>query len=599
MDFSGFVDYVVTLNTSTALEGLSVSLVLPMAPKNAQFSLGLGRKGGLLSNWFNKTNQEKNATTEWKWDGVNGNNALWLGSAQAGLRVFPKGESDEWQAAVPFDSKSTPPTPEEWSNSGTGGILVSRGGSVTVYTGKRNVPAGESLVFRFSLLITPTRPLNLTKHFRERHYQSAGPVNYTTIAAGGATIVNVHQGNVLNPWINYPYATNTLMAQASKACHAAGMRFKIYNTMRELSYKAKEMWAMRSLNETYVNGPEPQADGVGSPWLQEHLQGDYQVAWSNAMEQPIDQGSDMWWSQQEDHAVKVKALSRWNNYYVQGNLQMQKDFNFDGVYLDEIAYDRITMLRTKAVLGEKGLIDHHCDIGAFCTSCAANYMELYPFIDSLWYGEGFNYEEATPDYWLAEISGLMLGLPSEMLRYKGMTPMHFRGLAHASTNRWQHSYTSWAASPDCPEEFAVSPSCDPFDPRDVWALQSAFGIVDSQMIGWWAELEEEAHSQLPAASNVEAVKVTTYVRKGKSALIVLANFGSQPTSVTLTFNWTLLGLDASTATLSVPKLRVPVQLGQNSISMFDPIKVPALTHGAIDSVEGVILLLEKKGPSTA
>ena len=50
------------------------------------------------------------------------------------------------------------------------------------------------------------------------------------------------------------------------------------------------------------------------------------------------------------------------------------------------------MLRTKAVLGEKGLIDHRCDIGAFTTSCAANYMELYPFIDSLWYGEGFNYE---------------------------------------------------------------------------------------------------------------------------------------------------------------------------------------------------------------
>jgi len=31
----------------------------------------------------------------------------------------------------------------------------------------------------------------------------------------------------------------------------------------------------------------------------------------------------------------VKAMSRWNNYYVQGNLQMQKDFQLDGIYLGE------------------------------------------------------------------------------------------------------------------------------------------------------------------------------------------------------------------------------------------------------------------------
>ena len=34
-----------------------------------------------------------------------------------------------------------------------------------------------------------------------------------------------------------------------------------------------------------------------------------------------------------------------------------------GVYLDEIAYDRVTIMRTKAVLGDTKLIDHHCDIG--------------------------------------------------------------------------------------------------------------------------------------------------------------------------------------------------------------------------------------------
>ena len=113
------------------------------------------------------------------------------------------------------------------------------------------------------------------------------------------------------------------------------MKFKIYNTMRELSYKAKELWAMRSLEESFVSGPTP---GGGAPWLQEHLVGNYVPAWSNAMEQPVDQMSDIFWSEQEDHAIMVKAMSRWNNYYVQGNLQMQRDFGLDGIYLDEIAY---------------------------------------------------------------------------------------------------------------------------------------------------------------------------------------------------------------------------------------------------------------------
>ena len=50
----------------------------------------------------------------------------------------------------------------------------------------------------------------------------------------------------------------------------------------------------------------------------------------------------------------------------------------------------MTIMRTKSVLGDSKLIDHHCDIGDMGgNSCAANYMEMYPFIDTLWYGEGF------------------------------------------------------------------------------------------------------------------------------------------------------------------------------------------------------------------
>ena len=100
---------------------------------------------------------------------------------------------------------------------------------------------------------------------------------------------------------------------------------------------------MRSFKETYVSCGVPQGGGsmtcadpnpVGSDWLQEHLVGDFVAAWSNPMAQPFDTPADLWWSSEQDAAVKVKALSRWNNYYVAGTRQMMRDFNFDGIYLD-------------------------------------------------------------------------------------------------------------------------------------------------------------------------------------------------------------------------------------------------------------------------
>jgi hypothetical protein len=87
---------------------------------------------------------------------------------------------------------------------------------------------------------------------------------------------------VVNPWINYPYATNQLMKDAADSCHAFGMKFKIYNTMRELSNRCRELWAMRAFQETYVKGPDPNPDA--SDWLQEHLGGDFEKAWSNPMQ---------------------------------------------------------------------------------------------------------------------------------------------------------------------------------------------------------------------------------------------------------------------------------------------------------------------------
>ena len=111
----------------------------------------------------------------------------------------------------------------------------------------------------------------------------------------GATVVNLHQGNDFNPWINYPYITERALRDVIDRAHQQGLKLKLYNTMRELSNRAREIWAMRAWNETYLTGP----GGNGASWLREHLVDNYSPAWSN----PIPNG-DL------DAAIKTTGLSR-------------------------------------------------------------------------------------------------------------------------------------------------------------------------------------------------------------------------------------------------------------------------------------------------
>jgi len=522
----------------------------------------------------------ENLVYDWKWDGVNGNNAVWVGTSAAGLRLFPKGADDLWQAAVPFDSKQSPVPPAEWNNDQKGGIMLFRNGTIIAYTGPSEV-ADRTL--RFSLMATPVRPLNLPKHYKERYAQLGGAANYSFLAEQGATVVNMHQGNPINPWINYPYNTNMLMRRAADACHAVGMRFKIYNTMRELSNRCREIWAMLAFNETYVcsSGAELTDVGRGADWLQEHVQYGYETAWSNPVENGYPGSGEksvrvVEWSDhplEQDSAIKVRALSRWNNYYIEGLRQMIADFGFDGLYLDEIAYDRITMFRAKKVLGAGRLVDHHSDQNGFTPSPTMNYLELFPFIDSLWYGEGFNYEAASPAFWLTEMSGLPHGLLSDMLRYEGMTPQHFKGMLFASANRWQ-----------CGLDGPVG-SC-PFDPRDVWKLWDDFGIEQATMWGWWLD-RERGNGTLPITLSSDKVKVTSFVRRGLATLLAIGSWLRHDANVTLMIDWVKVGLEAGACVLDAPRL-VPMQPTAKRLAVSDPLLVPA--------GQGLLLVLRRARP---
>ena len=114
-------------------------------------------------------------------------------------------------------------------------------------------------------------------------------------------------------------------------------------------------------------------------------------------------------------------------------------------------------------------------------------MELFPYIDSLWFGEGFNYNE-TPDYWLVEISGIPYGLFGEMLQ-DGGNP--WRGMIYGMTDR-----LGWGGNP-----------------QPIWKVWDNFGIQDARMIGYW-------DPACPVKTGRKDVLATAYVKQGKTLVAV-------------------------------------------------------------------------------
>ena len=65
------------------------------------------------------------------------------------------------------------------------------------------------------------------------------------VASAPKPWIVLHQGNQLNPYINYPFLTVDALRKYVAEAHAAGARVKLYYTVRELSASAAEFWAPR------------------------------------------------------------------------------------------------------------------------------------------------------------------------------------------------------------------------------------------------------------------------------------------------------------------------------------------------------------------
>jgi hypothetical protein len=509
MEFDGFVDYKVAVTARNDIAVSDIRLEVPWSQESAKYMMGLGFQGGLRPETF-----------DWAWDQKKNQDALWIGTVNAGMQVELRAENYSRPLNTNFYLSKPLNMPPSWWNEGQGKVSVGANGPgaggpkaravvMTASSGERHLRAGETLHFDFTLLITPFKPLDPAAHFGERYYHAFKPLD--EVAATGANVINVHHANAINPYINYPFLRVPEMKAYIDDAHKRGFKVKIYDTVRELSNRAPELFALRSLgHEIFSPGP-----GGGTSWLQEHLGSDYIAAW--------------FVPELKDAAVINSGMSRWHNYYIEGLDWLARNVGIDGLYLDDVAFDRTTMKRVRKVLDRNrpgALIDLHSanqyNVRDGFASSANLYLEHFPFLNRLWFGEYFDYNGSGADHWLVEMSGIPFGLMGEMLQ-DGGNP--WRGMVFGMTAR-----LPWAG-----------------DPRPLWKVWDDFGISGSEMIGWWVDAN-------PVKTGNRDVLATSYVKRGSSVLIALASWAKEPVDVRLAIDWKKLGLGPQKAVLHAPAI---------------------------------------------
>jgi hypothetical protein len=528
MESDGFVDFEVTLEARESASVKDVRLEVPIVADAARYMMGLGAKGGFRPKEF-----------EWKWNVQYNQDAVWLGDVNAGVQVSLRDENYVRPLNTNFYLLKPLHMPPSWYNEGRGGIHVHREeqGRVLLraFSGVRSVRQGEKLHFNCSLLLTPFRSLNTNGQWNTRYYHRFVPIK--DVADAGANTINVHHATDINPYINYPFLRPAEMKSYVDEGHRAGFKVKIYYTVRELTNRAPELFMLRSLGDEVLSyGP-----GGGFSWLQEHLDSSYIAAW--------------FVPELKDAAVINSGVSRWHNFYVEGLRWLVRNVGIDGIYIDDVAFDRATMKRVRKVLDRNrpgALIDLHSanqynPRDGFANS-ANLYLEHFPYIDRLWFGEYFDYN-SSPDFWLIEVSGIPFGLMGEMLE-KGGNP--WRGMIYGMTSR-----LPWAG-----------------DPSPVWALWDEFGMQKSEMIGYWSP-------SCPVKTDQPNVLATAYLKPGK-ALVAIASWDPNPVNCSLLIDWKALGMNPSKAVITASAAKdfqpaatfrvdekIPVQPGKGWLLVVD------------------------------
>lgn len=494
MEYDGYIRYNIKVSSNTEIPVNDIKLITSYTPYTSEYFMGTGFKGGFRP-------------VSYTWDWVGPWDSYWMGNDKAGLHVEYRGGT--YHGPLLKDYK--PDAPPVWANSGKGTVSVSgakgQSAQVIASTG-RNMLSTKEKDFEFALLITPVKQVDPAKHFSERYYH-ADPSGFDKAVEEGPNIANIHHSRNLNPVINYPFIVRDSLIDFIEHQHQNDRKVKLYYTIRELTNYVEEVYALKSLNhEIFAGGV-----GYGVPWHCEHLIDDYKAAWYTELA-----------GETSDAALVLSGFSRWINYYLEGLRWMFENYKIDGIYMDDVSFDRTVMKRMRKIMAQYrpgSIIDLHSNTG-YSIGPANQYTDFFPYVDRLWFGESFKYNQMMPDEWFVTFSGIPFGQMSEMLQDGGN---RFLGMVYGTTAR--HSYGRYSPAP-------------------VWALWKSFGIENAEMLGYWDE-------NCPVSTNHPNVKATAYVKTDK-VLISIGNFDEKDQQIRLTIDWKKLNLNPQKSQLKAPEV---------------------------------------------
>ncbi len=501
MEYDGHMCYKISLSSEREMEVKDVRLETSYSAYASEYMIGAGFDGGF-----------RPASYSWDWSGPY--DSYWIGGVKAGMHTEFRGGDYNGPLLWAFGTKP----PAVWHNGGAGRVTFTgaKGGpsKVVAATGKNTI-GPEPKSFEFNLMFTPVKELDPSKQFSMRFFHAV-PQDFDKAAEDGANIANIHHAQNLNPYINYPFIVRDSLIKFINHHHENGRKVKLYYTIRELSAHCEEVYAFRSLGHEILET----GAGDGNAWLCEHLVEDYWPAWYTSL--------DHFWEGDSDPALQMVGNSRYINYFLEGVRWMEENYDLDGLYMDDVSCDRITIKRLRKILEryhDGALIDLHSNTW-YSKGPANQYVEFFPYVDRLWFGESFQYDKMTPDEWLVTFSGIPFGVMSEMLQDGGN---RYLGMVYGTTAR--HSWTDADGRKS---------------PVPMWKFQMEYGFEDARMLGYW-------DPACPVRTSDPEVKATVYLKDGM-AIVSLGNFSVKDKTVRLLIDWKALGIDPAMATVTAPAI---------------------------------------------
>lgn len=506
LKYEGLIEYSVKITPKKDFSSENVTLDFYVSDTCSKLMHGLGHRASKAEN------------LAFKWDNQKQQDSIFIGCVNCGMRLKLKAEQYIRPLVNIFYKNLPLKTPvETWDNNGLGGIEVKRFSDYThicAYTGTYAFKKDETRNFLFELHITPLKPIDYKKAFSVRYCHNNKLKDeikeIDTAKKNGLTHVIFHQGNMIMPFINYPFYEVDRLKNAVKYADKNNIGIKLYYTEREHSNHMAETFVYKALGDEIILRKQ----GVSHSWQKEKPQ------WL------IDNfGEDIipgWFVKykhgkyKNDHDISfiVRPDTRLDNYYIEGLNWLVDNVGIKGIYIDDTSLDRTTLERAKKVLQKTdGLIDMHMwnheEVRAGDVSCMNLYTEILPFLDSVWLGEGFFYKKYSPEYVLAEVSGIPYGLTGQMLEGGGDL---YLGMLYAMNNRFGWSYKN---------------------ALQMYKIWDDFEITKSRMLGYW-------HSENPAKTDNENVLCTVYLKE-KEALICLYNFSQSSQKLFLSVDSKKLG----------------------------------------------------------